>query len=107
MIPFGSVPVASSQVRTSPTVAVPSAIWVRMASAEDQNPRGQRVAGRQHAPADAGQRAERVRGRHGEQGERDVPPGQLAERAARQIGHAIGFKVHASQRTPVGPGRAA
>ena len=37
MIPFGSVPVASSHVLTSPTVASPSAILCRMASADDQN----------------------------------------------------------------------
>src|ERR1700752_4830807 len=37
MIPFGSVPVASSHVRTSPTVASLSLILCRMASAEDQN----------------------------------------------------------------------
>ncbi len=37
MIPFGSVPVASSQVLTSPTVASPSAILPRMASVADQN----------------------------------------------------------------------
>src|SRR5579859_4535898 len=38
MMPFGSVPVASSQVRTSPTVATLSLIFPRMASADDQNP---------------------------------------------------------------------
>ena len=37
MIPFGSVPVASSHVRTSPTVATPSLIFWRMASADVQN----------------------------------------------------------------------
>src|SRR5271165_3059426 len=37
MMPFGSVPVASSHVLTSPTVASPSAILCRMASADDQN----------------------------------------------------------------------
>ena len=37
MIPFGSVPVASSHVLTSPTVAAPSLIFCRMASADDQN----------------------------------------------------------------------
>ena len=37
MIPFGSVPVASSHVLTSPTVASPSSILCRMASAEAQN----------------------------------------------------------------------
>src|SRR5262245_47463023 len=37
MIPFGSVPVASSQVLTSPTVASPSLILSRTASADDQN----------------------------------------------------------------------
>src|SRR5579859_1375069 len=37
MMPFGSVPVASSQVRTSPTVATLSLILCRTASADDQN----------------------------------------------------------------------
>src|SRR6516225_5456036 len=37
MIPFGSVPVASSHVLTSPTVASLSLILARTASAEDQN----------------------------------------------------------------------
>src|SRR5580658_6387798 len=37
MIPFGSVPVASSHVRTSPNVASLSLILCKMASAEDQN----------------------------------------------------------------------
>src|SRR6202034_2607958 len=37
MIPFGSVPVASSHVLTSPTVASLSLILSRTASADDQN----------------------------------------------------------------------
>src|SRR5579859_4377004 len=37
MIPFGSVPVASSHVLTSPIVALLSLILPRMASVDDQN----------------------------------------------------------------------
>ena len=51
---------------------------------------GQRIARREQPAPDAGQRDESVCGRHGEQCERDIAPGQAAERPGGQLGHAIG-----------------
>ena len=99
-MPFGSVPVASSHVLTSPTVASPSAILCRMASADDQNTAdsGLPAASLLRMPGSDSSASGR---RHGEQGKCHITPGEPAKRSARQVGHTIGFKVHASQRTPV------